>query len=357
MTITLRELVGKIGATLARGSADQRIRGVASLKEAGPDQIAPFFDKKFADELERTRAGVVLAKDSSLPNLPVTAALICAPDPEMAWVQTLTLLHPETLETSGVDSRAVIEPGVEIGVGVHIGPYTVLRQGAQIGARSVISSHCVIGRNCVIGENCVLHPHVTMYDGVRIGNRVIIHAGVVLGADGFGYKFRNLRYVKVPQVGWVEIGDDVEIGANSCIDRGTMGATRIGQGTKIDNLVQIAHNVKIGNCCILCGQSGVAGSAGMDDYAMLGGNAGIANHIFMGKGSKAGGKAGVIQDVSPGKEVWGTFADERHAAFKQIAATRRLPELLNRVRALEKELKNLRNRSPQSHREHRDENE
>jgi len=336
MALTLNELAGKIGARILRGDPNMFIDAAANLAEAGPTSIAPFTDLAYADELAKTRAGAVLSKLDAPAGLPQSAALLQSSDPELAFIGAIEALHPARLETPGVDARACVEPGVELGQGVHIGPFALIRSGTRIGARSVIKAHAVIGRDCVVGEDCTIHPRVVFYDNVHLGKRVTIHAGAVLGADGFGYKFRGGRHVKVPQVGCVKLGDDVEIGANACIDRGALGATSVGDGTKIDNLVQIGHNVSIGKHCILCGQAAIAGSSGMDDYAMLGGNAGIGDKAFMGKGSKAGAKAGIMKDVAPGEVVFGYPAEERKSAFRQVAALRRLPQLFERVRALEK---------------------
>jgi UDP-3-O-[3-hydroxymyristoyl] glucosamine N-acyltransferase len=188
---------------------------------------------------------------------------------------------------------------------------------------------------------------VVLYDGVQLGRRVIVHAGCVLGADGFGYKFRGGRHVKVPQVGTVEIADDVEIGANTCIDRGALGPTRVGCGTKIDNLVQVGHNALIGQHCIVCGQAAMAGSVRVEDYAMLGGQAGVADHVTIGEGAKIGAQTGVGMDIAPGAEVFGPWAQERRLAFKEIAALRRLPDLLDRVRDLERRLGEADKQKPQ----------
>jgi len=339
MPVTLGELAANTGATLIRGDALATIDAAGNLSEATPRQIAPFTDDKFLSVLSKTRAGAVIAKsDSCLATLPADTALLCAADPEMAFIDILTLLHPEEPEPAGVDARAVIEADVELAAGVSVGPFAVIRKGARIGARTQISAHAVIGQNCTLGEDCRILPNVVLYPGIKIGNRTIIHSGSVIGADGFGYKFRGGRHVKVPQVSIVEIGDDVEIGANSCIDRGALSPTRIGNGTKIDNLVQIGHGASVGNHCILCGQAAIAGSSGMDDYAVLGGNAGLADHAFMGKGSKAGAKSGISKFVPPGQEVFGIFAEERRVAMRQLAAVRRLPDFIERLRDVEKKL-------------------
>lgn len=338
MAIHLGDLAEKLGAILASGSRDGLIEGVASLKDAKSGELAPFTDERFAVDLKRTQAGAVLAKESVLDGLPAGVALLCCADPEMAFLKATHLLHPEDQVCAGIDPRAVVESEVELGVGVHVGAYAVIARGARMGARSVLMPHSYVGSGAIVGEDCRIHPHVVIYAGVKLGQRVIVHSGAVLGADGFGYKFRNGRHYKVPQIGILEVGDDVEIGANTCLDRAALGATCIGDGTKIDNLVQVGHGARVGKHCILCGQSAIAGSSGMDDYAVLGGNAGIADHVFMGKGARAGAKSGVGKDVPPGTEVFGLFAEERKIAFKQLAALRRLPDLMERIRFLEKEL-------------------
>jgi UDP-3-O-[3-hydroxymyristoyl] glucosamine N-acyltransferase len=342
MAIRLKDLAAQIGATVQAGDPEKMIDGVANLAEAGPGKLAPLTDPAYAHLIEKTQAAAIVTKtETQLPTLPAGAALLWSADPEMSFVQAIRVLNPERTEKPGIDARAAVEAGVELGADVYVGPYAVIRKGAKIGARASIMAHAVIGCDCVIGDDSRVYPHAVLYDGVKIGKRVYVHAGTILGADGFGYKFRNGKHVKVPQVGIVEIGDDVEIGANTCIDRGALNPTRVGAGTKIDNLVQIGHGVSIGKHCILCGQAALAGSSGMDDYAMIGGNVGIADHVFMGKGSKAGAKSGIGKDVPPGKEVFGLIAEERGVAFRQIAAMRRLPEMLKRVRDLEKKLEEL----------------
>ena len=341
MPITLQLLAEKLGATLVRGNPDLSLSGVSNLATAGPADVAPFSDPAYQPQLEKTRAGAVLAKTEPA-NLPASVALLLCPDPEIAFIAVVSLFFPESAEKPGIDARAVIEPGVNIGTGAYVGPFAVIRSGTRLGARAVIHAHAVIGRNCAVGDDSRVFSHAVLYDSTKLGNRVIVHAGTVIGADGFGYKFRGGKYIKVPQVGCVEIGDDVEIGANVCIDRGALDATTVGNGTKIDNLVQIGHGVRIGNHCVLCGQSALAGSAGMGDYAVLGGNAGVADHVFIGKGAKAAAKAGIGKDVPPGTEVFGLYAVDAKSAFKQLAAYRRLPDLIERVRALERELEALR---------------
>lgn len=342
MKLTLGELAQKSGATLSRGNAELAIEGISSLAEAGAQHLAPFTDPTYLPQLKLTKAGAVLCKTQELAaEAPAGAALLLAADPEITLIKILGLLYPEPHESAGVDPKAVVEPNVELGANAYIGPFAVVRSGSKIGRGCTVHAHSFVGRNCVLGEGTVLHARATLYDGVQLGQRVIVHSGAVLGADGFGYKFRGGKHVKVPQVGNVVIGDDVEIGANTCIDRAALGSTRVGTGSKIDNLVQIGHNNVIGNHCILCGQVALAGSCELGDYVVLGGNVGVADHIKMGAGSRAGAKSGIGKDVPPGVEMWGMYAVERRAAFKQLVAYNRLPELVERMRTLEAKVKAL----------------
>ncbi len=340
MTITAGELAARLQTELLRGDAGISLADVGSLADAGPDRLAPYTDEQYLDQLKATRAGAVLfkrGKDTS--NAPAGAALLICDDPEIAFLKAVRVFHPEQAREPGVHPRAVVEPGVEIGADVHIGPNVFIERGTRIGARCNILANATIGRDCVLGDECVINASVTLYHGVKLGHRVLLHSGVVIGADGFGFKFRGGKHIKVPHVGWVEIGDDVEVGANSCIDRGMLGPTVIGAGTKIDNLVQIGHNNEVGKHCILCGQAALAGSCKLDDYVMLGGNVGLADHCHMGKGAKAGAKSGISGDIPPGSEVWGLFAREKREVFRSYAALRHLPELVLRVKELEGKMK------------------
>jgi UDP-3-O-[3-hydroxymyristoyl] glucosamine N-acyltransferase len=224
---------------------------------------------------------------------------------------------------------------------VSIGPYAVLGEHSQIGDHSTVLAGAYIGAHVTIGKHCRIHPYAVIYDDVVIGDHVIIHAGAVIGADGFGYKFRNHQHIKVPQVGNVVLGDHVEIGANTCIDRGALGSTTLGIGSKIDNLVQIGHNNKIGRHVIMCGQVGVSGSCQIDDYAILAGSAGIADHVHIGQGAVVMARAGVAGDVAAQTQVFGSPAKDKRVAYKEQVALSKLPELLKKVKHLEEQLEQL----------------
>lgn len=339
MTITIGDLATRLQCELLRGDASKVVHGVSNLADAGPGQLAPYTDEQYLTQLKATQAGAILVKrGANTVDAPAGATLLACDDPEIAFINAVRIFNPERARVPGIHPTALIDPSVELGADIHVGPYVVIESGTRIGARCAILAHTFIGQNCALGDDCVIHPRAAIYHTVRIGHRVIVHSGSVVGADGFGYKFRGGKYTKIPHVGSVEIADDVEIGANTCIDRGTLGATRIGAGTKIDNLVQIGHNNEIGEHCILCGQVAIAGSCIVEDYVILGGNVGLADHCHMGKGSRAGAKTGVLGNIPAGQEVAGLFARERRVAIRAYSALMDLPVLMKRVKELEKRM-------------------
>jgi UDP-3-O-[3-hydroxymyristoyl] glucosamine N-acyltransferase len=259
----------------------------------------------------------------------------------MSFVKAVELLHPARRYRAHIAPQAVIGEGVKLGEGVHIGAYAVLGDGVSVGDNSVVLAGVYIGNDVKIGKNCQLHPYAVIYDGVEIGDNVIIHSNSVIGADGFGYKFRNGMHLKVPQVGNVVIGNNVEIGANTCIDRGALGSTLIGCGSKIDNLVQIGHNTIVGNNVIMCGQAAVSGSCNIEDYVILAGSAGIADHVTIGKGAVVMARSGVAGDIAAGTQVFGSPAKDKRVAYKEQIALSKLPELIKTIKLLEEKVKNL----------------
>lgn len=336
MPLTVAQLAKACGATILGGDPSRIVRAAGNLQDAGPEDVAPLTDSRYAGLLSSTRAAAVLLKaGSEHPKPPAETALLYHPDPEGAFLSLLNLLHPETPETPGIHSTACVEEGALVHPTCYVGPFAVIRAGATLDENCWVLGGAYVGRRCRLGSGCRLYANAVLYDGVELGKNVFVHAGTVIGADGFGYKFRNGRHVKVPQIGTVRIGSDVEIGANSAVDRAALGATEVGEGSKIDNLVQIGHNAKLGKHVILCGHAGLAGSTVLQDYVVLGANAGVADHLNIGMGAKIGAKSGVAQDVPAGTEVWGLPASERRTAWRQIAALRKLPDLLERIRALE----------------------
>ena len=330
---TLGEIALAAEASL-EGSPDTVIHGVASLEEAGAGELSFLAHPRYQSALASTRATAVLLTPGV--SCPEQVQALRSKDPYQALAKVLPLFDPFHDEpSSGIHPSAVIGRDVSLGQGVSVGPGVVIEDGAALGSRSIVSAGVFIGKGVTIGEDAFLHPRVVIARGCRLGKRVVVQAGAVIGADGFGYAFAGGAYHKIPQIGIVEIGDDVEIGANTCIDRATIGRTRIGSGTKIDNLVQVAHNVALGEGCALAGQSGVAGSARIGKQVRLGAQAGIGGHIRIGDGVTIAGRGGPISDVPSGATVSGFPARSHREMMRIQASLHKLPEMLRRLRILE----------------------
>lgn len=326
------EIAGALGGSLD-GDAGHEIRGVAGLESAGPEDLT-FAEGARAMELARdSRAGCILVA----PNVQVPGkTTIAAQNPKLAFIRAAALLVAAVITPPGIHSTAIVSPEARIAPDVSIGPHVVIERGAIVGPGTRLAAGVFIGEGVQVGEHCVLYPRVTIYPGVQIGNRVILHAGVVLGSDGFGYVFAEGRYHKFPQLGQVVIEDDVEVGSNTTIDRGSLGTTRIGQGTKIDNLVQIAHNVKIGRHCVIAAQTGISGSCEIGDYVVMGGQVGMGDHARVEDQAVLGGGAGILPGkiVRRGETVWGRPARPLAEFKKMYAHMAHLPGLAAKVKAL-----------------------
>lgn len=332
----LGELAAAVGGRV-RGNAELRISGIHSLEKAGPEHLSFVTRAAFRDRLAASGAGALLIPESLAAELEDSRPLLLTEDPQLALVELLPFFHPPLEQPAGAHETAVIGEGCEVAETARLGPFSVLGDGSSVGPGAVLHAHVVVGRDCRIGAAAVLHPHVVLYDGTEIGERTILHAGVVLGADGFGYVTRSGEHIKVPQVGRTVVESDVEIGALAAVDRAALDETRIGAGTKIDNLVQVGHNTKIGRGCILSGQSGIAGSARLQDYVVIAGQAGVAGHLEIGRGVQVAAKSAVLQSVSEGK-VGGIPAFDLSKWRRTAAMLPRLGELARRVRALEKKV-------------------
>jgi UDP-3-O-[3-hydroxymyristoyl] glucosamine N-acyltransferase len=311
------------------------VRTVAPLEEAEEDELALLADRRYLEALERGGRGPVLVSAALASEVTDRSALVVE-DAHAALRVILSHFHPEAEASPAVHPTAVIGRGVELGLDVLVGPYAVLEEECAVGDRARIGAHVVIGRGASVGADSVLHPHVVLYPDAVVGERVTLHAGVRVGSDGFGYVFRDGAYQKIPQVGPCVVEDDVEIGANSCIDRGSIGATVIGRGSKLDNLVHVAHNVRMGPVCALAAQVGIAGSTRIGRGVVFGGQSGASGHMTIGDGVQASAKAGITSDVAPGTIVSGFPAREIRAVMKGRALVLRLPELMKRLRAVEK---------------------
>lgn len=325
MSIAPQELACLCGLEASGGDPSCRIDSASNIDEAGPNQIAFIGTAKRVEQLGTTRAGAVIVPRSlGLSGRSSGPCLIQSDDCEMTFIRCLEILYPRARPSGVIHASAAVDASASIGEGCELGAFVSVGRNSNIGRNCRLLSGCHVGQDVVIGEDCVLHPGVILYDGTKLGDRVEIHAGTVIGADGYGYKYRDGVHVKFPQVGTVEIGDDVEIGSNSCVDRAALGTTTIGAGTKIDNQVHIAHNVKVGRGVLILGQTGIGGSSHIEDYAILASQCGIADHVRIGAGAKVLAQSGVIGDVGKGQEVVGFPAAKRKDALREMATLRRL---------------------------------
>ena len=339
MHFTARDIAQLVVGELI-GNPDQPVTGVAGIREAQPGDLAFIASPKYYSALKTTQAAaVIVARDAKVK---FSGVLIRVDNPVAAFTQVvLRVMPPAVKYAPGIHPTAVIAPTAELGKDVSIQPHAVIETGTAIGDRTVVGANTYIGHGCAIGADCLLYANVTLREYTVLGNRVILHSGVVLGADGFGYEQVNGKHQKIPQVGIVEIGDDVEIGANTTVDRARFGKTRIGRGTKIDNLVQIAHNCVVGEDCIICGQAGMAGSTILGNRVTLAGQVGLAGHLAIGDGAIIMAQAGLNKDVPPNTLMLGSPAYPHTEAKRIFVAIHRLPEMQTKVRELEKLISEL----------------
>lgn len=337
ITRTVSELAEICGATL-EGDGARRVVGPAALAAAGPDHVSFLGHPRYTAELQRTRAGAVLVSREVACDRADLSLLRCD-NPSRAFTRVIEAFLPESdRPTPGVDPSAVVAADVRFGADVSVGPRCVIEAGAALGAGVVLRPGVIVGARAEIGSGTVIHPGVVLYPGVRIGKRCVIHAGAVIGSDGFGFDPGPEGWEKVPQCGSVVVEDEVEIGANTTVDRGRFEATRIGRGTKIDNLVQVAHNVRIGEHSLLIAQVGIAGSSRLGKGVVLAGQVGVAGHVEIADGARVGAQSGVAKDLAGGQDYFGSPARPQKEAMRIQAALTRLPEALRRIRELEQRL-------------------
>jgi UDP-3-O-[3-hydroxymyristoyl] glucosamine N-acyltransferase len=342
MPIILKELANFCGARIKGGDSSVAIHSAAEITSAHQGQVTQLTNARYIRHIRDSKASACfINEDFNIGDIPEGIALLICADPEISFIKAVELLHPARTYDRHIAVQAVLEDNVTLGDQLYIGPYAVIGENSSIGDNSEIHAGAYIGKNVKLGKNCRIYPYAVIYDDVVIGNNVIIHSGAIIGADGFGYKFRNNEHVKVPQVGSVVIEDNVEIGANTCVDRGALGSTLIGAGSKIDNLVQIGHNNKVGKNVIMCGLTGVSGSCNIEDYAILAGSSGIADHVTIGRGAVVMARSGVAGDVKAGTQVFGSPAKDKKTAYKEQVAISKLPELLKRVKMLEEKIQML----------------
>ncbi len=334
--MTVRHAAESLGLTF-EGDGERSILGVATLASAGAFHASFVNTRKAVKEAANSAAGCLIVPldfDNSSGR-----TILRAKDPRREMARLIRLIHPQRPPAAGIHPSAAVDATAGIATAVSIGPHTVIGAHAEIGERTVICAGACIGEHVRIGPDSIIHPNVTIYDGVEIGARAVIHSGAVLGADGFGFVFDRGRYEKFPQVGKVVIGDDVEIGANSTIDRAALGVTAVGNGVKLDNMVHIAHNCTVGNHVVIAAQTGIAGGCTIEDYAVIGGQVGMGDSVTIKSGAIVGSGAGILSSkvVKGGGEVhWGTPARPLKEYLETLANLARLPELRRRVAELEK---------------------
>lgn len=338
MEMTLAELAGALGGQLT-GNAARVVRGMASIETARADQVTFLVNQRYERFIESSQAAaVIVSADYAGPG----ASLIRCPDPYFAFRQAMVMFYGfRQASFNGIDAGASIHPTARLGAGVNIGPHVTVSADCQISQNTTLYPGVFVGPRSRIGCDCTLYPNVTLYDGTILHDRVTIHAGTSIGQDGFGYATHNGRHEKIPQSGWVELEDDVEIGACCTIDRATMGGTIIGAGTKFSNLVAIGHGTQMGKGCLMVAQAGIAGSTIVGNYCVFAGQSGVVGHVRIGDGVRVAAQSGVTNDLPAGLEVMGSPAIPRAQARRAVLSMARLPELRNEVKALIKEVRGL----------------
>lgn len=340
MQVTVADIAAACGGTVI-GNGSLEITGVAGLSEAGPQDLSFLANPRYEPQVLTTRAGAVLVgKEYPIKCVQI---LVKAPDQALGALMMRFGRFP-TPPRPGVHPTAIVGDGVKLGQNISIGPYAVLGAGVSIGDNTVIQAHVVIDEGAAIGSDCLIYSNVSIREFCKIGSRVIIHCGTVIGSDGFGYVPVNGRHQKIPQIGIVIIEDDVEIGSNVSIDRARFGATLVGAGTKIDNLVQIAHNVRIGRDCLIISQVGIAGSTHLGDRVTLAGQVGLIGHIKVGNDVTVGAQSGVSKDLEAGQTYFGSPAHPIKTTMEQIVHVRRIPRIAAEVKKLQAEIETLKRR-------------
>jgi UDP-3-O-[3-hydroxymyristoyl] glucosamine N-acyltransferase len=340
IVMRVRELAEWLGATF-EGDGEKELSGAAPLETAGGSEAAFVGTRKAAAQAESSAAGCLIVP-LEWPS-PAYRTVIRTTDPRSAFARALNRFYPTAELKPGVHATAIVGRDVEMGALVYIGPHAVVGDGARIGVATSIGAGCFVGKRVALGEGCVLHPNVTVYENVDIGRGSILHSGCVIGADGFGYVMENERWHKFPQVGRVEIGSFVEIGANSCVDRAALGVTSIGEGTKLDNMVHVGHNCRIGRHVVVAAQTGFSGGVVVEDYAVIGGQVGIGDKARIGTRAVLGSGCGVLTSkiVAAGVTLWGTPARPLKQHLEQLANLARLPELRREMTEIKRRLAEL----------------
>ncbi len=330
----LAAVAAAAGGGLSVNGSDRSLRGIAPLQAAGPDELSFIDNRKYVDTLIATRAGAVIVHPDLASRVPPGTAAIVTPEPYAAWARAAALFHPSPPVQPGIHPSAVVERDASVDPTAEVGPLAVIGAGAVIGARCRIGPGAVIGENVVLGPDCRIGS-VASVTHALLGARVYVYPGARIGQEGFGFAITSTGFITVPQLGRVILEDDVEIGANSTIDRGAAPDTVIGAGSRLDNLVQIGHNVRMGRCCVVVAQAGISGSTVLEDFVVVAAQAGLTGHLRIGAKARVGAQAGVMSDVEAGADVVGSPAQPIREFFRGVATLRRLarkPQPLNAAR-------------------------
>ena len=341
MKFTAQQIAGLIGGTI-EGNADATVQTFAKIEEGMEGAISFLANPKYEPYLYSTASSVVLVNNDFSPSQPVKATLIRVPNAYEAIARLLSFYESQMAKRQGIHPTAVIEESASVGEDCYIGPYVYIGEGVTVGRGTQIYAHSVVEKGASVGDDCLIYPNVSIYHECVIGSRVILHSGCVIGADGFGFAPGAEGYEKIPQIGRVEIEDDVEIGANTCVDRSTMGATRIHRGVKLDNLVQVAHNCEVGSHTVMSAQVGVAGSTKIGEWCMFGGQVGIAGHALIGDRTLSGAQAGIAGSIRKGHvTVQGSPAIDAKVFARASAVFKNLPEMYREFYRMKEELEAL----------------
>lgn len=335
MNFTAEQIAGVLQGEVV-GNPQTSVQNFAKIEEGEPGCLSFLANMKYAHYLYDTRSSIVLVNRDFEPERPVECTLIKVDNAYEAVAKLLQIYQQATQKRTGIHPTAVIAETAEVGADCYIGPHAYIGEGVSVGSGCQIYANVVIEEGAQVGSDCLLYPGVSIYHGCQIGNRVTLHSGAVIGADGFGFAPTPEGYDKIPQIGIVIIEDDVEIGANTCVDRSTMGATVVHRGVKLDNMVQIAHNCEVGSHTVMSAQVGLAGSTKIGEWCMCGGQSGFAGHIKIGDHCGIGAQAGVISNLKDGTQVIGTPAIDPSQFFRSSAVFKRLPDMLRDINALKK---------------------
>lgn len=340
MEFTAKQIAAYIQGTIV-GDENATVHTFAKIEEGMPGALSFLSNPKYTHYIYNTQSSIVLVNKDFEPEQAVTATLIKVDNAYESLAKLMTLYEQSQPKRTGIDPLAYVAPTAKIGKDVYLAPFACVGDHAEIGDGTELHPHATVGRNAKVGSHCILYTHANVYHDCRVGNNCILHAGSVIGADGFGFAPSAAGYEKIPQIGIAILEDDVEIGANTCIDRATMGATIIRKGVKLDNLIQVAHNVEIGSHTVIASQTGIAGSAKIGEWCMLGGQVGVAGHIKVGNRVSVGAQSGIPGNVKDGTTLMGYPAIDPKQFARSAAVYKKLPEMYSELNRLQKEVEEL----------------